>query len=363
MSDYTQNVSFGPKDSLTTGDPNKRILGTQLDAEFSEIQTAIASKEDESNKGQASGYAPLNASALLADTYLTTNIPRLNAVATFTAPSAASANGWTINLNSSNPGILFYDSDAVLDEKVWEIRSTGGQLIISAWTDAFGGQVTPFSINRTGTTIDTVALAATTVTVNGVSVNNASILTAGTLPDGRFPATLPAASGINLTALNATNLGSGTIPDARFPATLPAASGVNLTALNATNLGSGSIPNARVPASNVTQHQAALAINTDQLTTDYADDASTAFTVGSGDAESIRRFTSSSAVTITLPNSVPSGWAVGDTMIVIRGGTGTITFSTAGTIRSPGTSTVSVQNGKVAVTLAASGVWELSGNV
>lgn len=68
------------------------------------------------------------------------------------------------------------------------------------------------------------------------ATTNASALTSGTLPDGRFPATLPAASGVNLTALNASNLGSGTIPDARFPATLPAASGANLTGINAANV-------------------------------------------------------------------------------------------------------------------------------
>ena len=38
-------------------------------------------------------------------------------------------------------------------------------------------------------------------------------------------------SGASLTALNATQLGSGTIPDARFPATLPAVSCANLTNL------------------------------------------------------------------------------------------------------------------------------------
>jgi|8_EtaG_2_1085327.scaffolds.fasta_scaffold02364_6 hypothetical protein len=40
-------------------------------------------------------------------------------------------------------------------------------------------------------------------------------------------------SGASLTALNATQLGSGTVPDARFPATLPAVSGANLTNLPA----------------------------------------------------------------------------------------------------------------------------------
>ena len=51
---------------------------------------------------------------------------------------------------------------------------------------------------------------------------------------------------IDLTNLNATNLTSGTLPDARFPATLPATSGANLTSLNASNLSSGTVPDARL---------------------------------------------------------------------------------------------------------------------
>lgn len=75
---------------------------------------------------------------------------------------------------------------------------------------------------------------------------NASNLASGTVPDARFPAVLPAASGVNLTNLNASQLTSGTIPDARFPGTLPALNGSNLTALNASNLASGTIPVARI---------------------------------------------------------------------------------------------------------------------
>ena len=55
-------------------------------------------------------------------------------------------------------------------------------------------------------------------------------------------------NGSNLTALNATQLTSGTVPDARFPATLPAANGSNLTNLNASNLASGTVANARLDA-------------------------------------------------------------------------------------------------------------------
>lgn len=53
---------------------------------------------------------------------------------------------------------------------------------------------------------------------------------------------------------DAGNLNAGTLPDARFPATLPAISGANLTNLDASDLASGSVPDARVPSSAVTQH-------------------------------------------------------------------------------------------------------------
>ena len=77
---------------------------------------------------------------------------------------------------------------------------------------------------------------------------SADKITSGTLPDGRFPATLPASSGANITNLNAGNLASGTIPDARFPLTLPALSGANLSALSASALAAGTVPDARFPA-------------------------------------------------------------------------------------------------------------------
>lgn len=58
MSDYTQITSFAPKDALTTGDPNKRIRGAQLDPEFSAIAAAILSKFDSvdiANNAEAAG--------------------------------------------------------------------------------------------------------------------------------------------------------------------------------------------------------------------------------------------------------------------------------------------------------------------
>jgi hypothetical protein len=102
--------------------------------------------------------------------------------------------------------------------------------------------------NLASGTLPDARFPATLPAVNGSALTNldADNLASGTLPDARFPATLPAASGVNLTSLNASNLASGTVPDARFPATLPAASGANLTSLNASNLASGTVPIARI---------------------------------------------------------------------------------------------------------------------
>ena len=56
-------------------------------------------------------------------------------------------------------------------------------------------------------------------------------------------------STIDLTALSASNLTSGTVPDARFPATLPAASAANLTSIPAANI-TGTLP--AIDGSNLT---------------------------------------------------------------------------------------------------------------
>ena len=49
MSNYTKTVNFATKDGLTTGDANKVVKGTEIDTEFNNIATAIATKYDSSS--------------------------------------------------------------------------------------------------------------------------------------------------------------------------------------------------------------------------------------------------------------------------------------------------------------------------
>ena len=46
MSDYTKSTNFASKDNLTSGNPAKIVKGTEIDTEFTNIATAIATKQD-----------------------------------------------------------------------------------------------------------------------------------------------------------------------------------------------------------------------------------------------------------------------------------------------------------------------------
>ena len=48
MSNYTKSTNFATKDNLTPGDPLKVVRGTEIDTEFNNIATAIATKTDNS---------------------------------------------------------------------------------------------------------------------------------------------------------------------------------------------------------------------------------------------------------------------------------------------------------------------------
>ena len=48
MSDYTKSTDFATKDNLSSGNPLKIVKGTEIDTEFNNIQTAIATKFDSS---------------------------------------------------------------------------------------------------------------------------------------------------------------------------------------------------------------------------------------------------------------------------------------------------------------------------
>ena len=49
MSNYTKTTNFATKDSLSSGDPAKIVKGTEINAEFDNIATAITSKSNKAD--------------------------------------------------------------------------------------------------------------------------------------------------------------------------------------------------------------------------------------------------------------------------------------------------------------------------
>lgn len=46
MANYTKTTNFASKDSLPSGDTNKIVRGTEINTEFDNIATAVATKAD-----------------------------------------------------------------------------------------------------------------------------------------------------------------------------------------------------------------------------------------------------------------------------------------------------------------------------
>jgi len=183
---------------------------------------------------------------------------------------------------------------------------------------------------------------------------SSNILSAGTF----------SGSGSSLNSLNASNLSSGTVPDARFPATLPASSGTNLTSLNATNLSSGTVNVNRLGTDGTRDSTTFLrGDNTWQEVKQTFDIVSktSAYTLAVGDVGSIISITTGG---VTVPTAV---FTAGDTILIYNNSTSsqTITQGSNVTLRLPGTSETGnrtiQQRGLVTVLCLASNEFLITG--
>jgi hypothetical protein len=175
-----------------------------------------------------------------------------------------------LNLSGSIVNADINASAAIADTKLATI-STAGKVSDSALSSnvTLGGN----TFSGTGLILRATSPTATNATINQAANNNTaltSVRATDTSPTGNFLLFRNAANNADLWAVDiagsltagdvpAARL-SGTIADARFPATLPAVSGANLTNLNASNLASGTVPLARLSGITNTEISGSAAI-------------------------------------------------------------------------------------------------------
>ncbi len=97
MSNYTKSVNFAVKDALSTGDPDKKIKGTEIDTEYNNIATAVNSKANTASPALTGTPTAPTATAGTATTQLATtaftNTALLNAVGSTSASSVVITGG------------------------------------------------------------------------------------------------------------------------------------------------------------------------------------------------------------------------------------------------------------------------------
>ena len=108
MSNYTQSTNFATKDSLSSGDPLKIVKGTEINTEFVNISTAIATKADLSSPtltgtpAAPTASTGTNTTQIATTAFVTAATGTLGTIASQNANAVAITGGTIAGLTSFN---------------------------------------------------------------------------------------------------------------------------------------------------------------------------------------------------------------------------------------------------------------------
>jgi microcystin-dependent protein len=134
MSNYTKATNFASKDALSTGNPAKVIKGTEIDAEYTAIASAISSKSD-SNSPTFTGTpltptasAGTNTTQIASTAFVTTAVAAAfpsGGIIIWSGSSASIPSGWVL-CNGSNSTPDLRDRFVVGAGSTYAVGDTGG---------------------------------------------------------------------------------------------------------------------------------------------------------------------------------------------------------------------------------------------
>jgi hypothetical protein len=187
MSDYIKATNFATKDSLSTGNPNKIIKGTEIDTEFNAIASAVASKSDINSPtftgipAAPTATAGTNTTQLATTAFVLANAPSspIPAGTVILFYQAAAPTGWT-QVTTQN------------DKALRVVSGTGGT---AGGTTAFSSVFTNQTVSTTISTSISGTTGATTLSTSQIPSHTHS-----------YTAVLSSGSG-NSEALGALNFG------------------------------------------------------------------------------------------------------------------------------------------------------------
>ena len=183
MSNYSKTTDFAAKDSLSTGNANKIVKGTEINDEFSAIQTAVNSKADVNSPtltgtpAAPTAGSSTNNTQVATTAYVTAAVTAALAVAT-TARQALFPVGtiYTQAAVATNPSSL-------LGFGTWEAFGAGKVMV-----GIGGGNAAFDTLNETGGVADSIIPAHTHTASSAVTDNgHAHSMTHKIGLDGLFP--------------------------------------------------------------------------------------------------------------------------------------------------------------------------------
>jgi hypothetical protein len=345
MADYSVTTDFSVKDGLTTGDPEKIILGADFDVEFDAISTAIATKHDSTNHATQA-----QAEALTLDTVLITphslndvlvaNGGMLGDIQALADPNVDTLLGWDDSAGAVI-GFTFGTGIASTVGGAVELSHLGIEDLVDPnfdrilfWDDGAGASA--WLTVSTGLT-----LSGTNLTTNDSQIAHDSL--SGFVADEHVAhsgVTLPAGTGLS---------GGGTIAASRtFNLDVDSLTN-NIGATGAIDL---DVDELAVANSTATEKVMAAALITPEVPTTVS---GTADTLAETDFGKVIRYSSISTITVTLPNGLKTGfWCT----ILKTGASGTLNLSATTTLNvANGLNSITDQYGAVTVFHSGSNVW------